>query len=202
MIKAIIFDLGGVYLNTGIRLAFDKFMKLFSLSPDERGHTPVFFHYLYAGGFMSGRISETQYWKLCEMDLGIRTDSGRLRKILLGGYKEQKEVVAVVKKLKKKYRVGLLSDMPKEWVVWLDKKFCIFRNFDEIVVSGFVGVTKPNLGIYQLMLEKLGLPAEECLFIDDMVHNLKYPESIGMKTIHFEGIAHLQQELKLRGIEF
>ncbi len=203
MLKAVIFDLGGVYLNAGIRIAFkQKFMKMFGLSTNEKGHTPVFFEHLYAGGFMDNRINEAQYWELCERDLGVKINSRELRKVLLSAYKEQKEVTVLVKRLRKKYVLGLLSDMPKEWAEWLEKKFHIFENFDEIVVSGFVGITKPNPKGYQLMLKKLGLQAKECIFIDDIAHNLDYPQKLGMKTILFENAKQLRRELKRLGIKF
>lgn len=140
MIKAIIFDLGGVYLNRGIMIAFrENFAKGFNISLEEN-KVPIFGDHLYPSGFMSNKISEEQYWKSCENDLGVKIDSDKLRKILLNTYEEQKDVVVLIKKLRNNYKLGLLSDMPKNWADWLENKFHIFRNFDAVVVSGYEGV--------------------------------------------------------------
>jgi len=204
MIKGIIFDLGGVYLNRGIRIAFrEKFAKMFKLPlKGEYVDVPIFGEHLYPSGFISNKISEEQYWKLCENDLGIKINPDKLRTILLNAFEEQKDVVALVKKLRNRYKLGLLSDMPKEWTDWLENKFHIFGNFDAVVVSGYEGVEKPNPEIYHLILKKLGFKAEECIFIDDWKRNLKYPAKIRMKTILFKNPEQLEKELKEFGIKF
>lgn len=201
MIKGIIFDLGGVYLNRGIRKAFrENFTKMFNLSFDENKPFPIFGENLYPSGFVSSKISEEQYWNLCENDLGIKIDPEKLRTILLNTFEEQKDVVALVKKLKGIYQLGLLSDMPKEWADWLENRFHVFRNFDAVVISGYEGTEKPNPEIYHLILKKLKLKPEECVFIDDWERNLEYPPKIGMKTVLFKNSEQLKKELEELGI--
>jgi 2-haloacid dehalogenase len=57
--------------------------------------------------------------------------------------------------------------------------------FDGIVVSGEVGLVKPDPRIFHLLLERHGLAAEACVFIDDSAINVAGAEAIGMRAIHF-----------------
>jgi epoxide hydrolase-like predicted phosphatase len=201
MIKGIIFDLGGVYLNRGIKIAFrEKFAKKFDINPDENKPTPVFSDHLYPSGFMSGKITEEEYWKLCGKDLRVKIDSDELRMILLDGYEEQEETSQLVKRLRGSYKLGLLSDMPKEWMDLLEKKFNIFVNFDVIVVSGYEGMSKPDPEIYELAIKKMGLRPDECVFIDDREINLEYPPKMGIKTILFRSCDQLKKDLAVLGV--
>lgn len=56
--------------------------------------------------------------------------------------------------------------------------------FDVTIVSGNVGMRKPDPAIYELALERLALPAEACCFIDDLQHNLEPANRLGIRTIH------------------
>jgi epoxide hydrolase-like predicted phosphatase len=55
--------------------------------------------------------------------------------------------------------------------------------FDAIVISGEVGMRKPEPGIFKLAVDRIGLPAGECVFIDDMAHNIVAAEQAGLTGI-------------------
>ncbi len=61
--------------------------------------------------------------------------------------------------------------------------------FDGLVLSGVVGLTKPNKGIFEYLLEKYNLNAQECLFIDDSEKNIKGAEATGISGYLFDGDA-------------
>jgi epoxide hydrolase-like predicted phosphatase len=52
--------------------------------------------------------------------------------------------------------------------------------FDTVVISGEVGMRKPEREIFELVLKRIGLPADECVFIDDMAHNIVAAEQAGL----------------------
>ncbi|HWC83508.1 MAG TPA: HAD-IA family hydrolase [Pseudonocardiaceae bacterium] len=56
--------------------------------------------------------------------------------------------------------------------------------FDAIVLSGQVGVAKPNPGIYLMAAEQLGLIPEQCVFVDDLPENVRGAVQVGMVGIH------------------
>ena len=69
-----------------------------------------------------------------------------------------------------------------------------------MVISGEVKLIKPDPRIFQVLLERIGRPAEECLFIDDSLPNITVARELGFQTIHFHHPAQLESELTSRGL--
>ena len=69
-------------------------------------------------------------------------------------------------------------------------------HFDGDVISCEVGVAKPSPAIYDLILERFGIKAEESIFIDDNADNVAGAEAVGMKALRFESAIQAEQELK------
>jgi 2-haloacid dehalogenase len=85
---------------------------------------------------------------------------------------------------------------------WIETKarFSFFAHFRDIVVSGDERMLKPDAGIYQLCLQRNGLEAENCIFIDDVSRNVAAASSVGIEGILFENPQKLEADLKARGI--
>ena len=58
--------------------------------------------------------------------------------------------------------------------------------FEEVVDSAFVGCRKPETRIYEMTLERIGMRAEECVFIDDMEPNIEAARELGFTAVHFQ----------------
>ena len=98
-----------------------------------------------------------------------------------------KEHINVVRELKRKYKVAILSNNVKEWVVRVIKNYGIEELFDELIISSEVGVRKPNAIIYFRALEKLSLLPEETIFVsDEVADDLVAATGLGMRTILME----------------
>lgn len=72
--------------------------------------------------------------------------------------------------------------------------------FGTLVVSGEVGLIKPDPAIYRLFCDRAGLAAADCVFIDDKPYNCDGARSIGMDAIHFTDAAALETALTERGL--
>jgi 2-haloacid dehalogenase len=88
-----------------------------------------------------------------------------------------------------------------------DEKFDVARQihpfldwFDGIIVSGREGLVKPDPRIFELFLERFGIPANEVLFIDDSARNIAAARALGMEAIHFVDGVDLAKELSARGL--
>ena len=66
--------------------------------------------------------------------------------------------------------------------------------FDGLVLSGTINMAKPNRDIFEYLLNTYNLKADECLFIDDNIENIKSAASIGIKTYLFDGDAQKLRE--------
>ena len=69
----------------------------------------------------------------------------------------------------------------------------------ERVISGHVGVVKPDPCIYEILFERVGRRPNELLFIDDSTANVRAAEALGMPAIHFTPGVDLEKELVARG---
>ncbi len=77
------------------------------------------------------------------------------------------------------------------------ERFGILQMIDRYVVSGAEGMVKPDARLFQVLLDRYGLKAEECTFIDDNEANVRAAESLGMKGIVFRGADDLRNRLDL-----
>lgn len=72
--------------------------------------------------------------------------------------------------------------------------------FEDVVVSGQVGSLKPGPEIYRLFLDRNGLAAAACLFIDDSAANVAGARAVGMQAHHFTTPEALEADLVARGL--
>ncbi|MCP2257535.1 putative hydrolase of the HAD superfamily [Streptoalloteichus tenebrarius] len=67
--------------------------------------------------------------------------------------------------------------------------------FDVVVISGEVGLRKPDAAIYTLLVERLALPARRCVFVDDLPFNVEAAVAVGMTGLHHVDAATTRGEL-------
>ena len=105
--------------------------------------------------------------------------------------------VKILRELKQAgYPLYALSNWSAETFPIARRKFDFFDAFDEIILSGAVGMVKPERGIFELLLQKIGRPAHECLFIDDALANIQQADRMGFKTVLFKSSQQLRAELR------
>jgi epoxide hydrolase-like predicted phosphatase len=96
-------------------------------------------------------------------------------------------------------RTGLVSN---SWGVHRYPHDVFDELFDGVVISGEEGIRKPARRMYELGVERLGVSAEDCVFVDDLPFNLTPAEEMGMATIHHTDAATTIPELeRLLGVE-
>ena len=81
--------------------------------------------------------------------------------------------------------MALLTNNVREWEPRWRAMLPVDEIFSVVVDSGFVGMRKPERGIYELTVERLGVPAAECLFLDDIELNCDAARSLGMTAVVF-----------------
>lgn len=91
----------------------------------------------------------------------------------------------VAKDLRKKYVLSLFSNDVSEWSRYLRRKYELDRFFSKYIISGDVGLRKPDPRIYQRLLEKLSVLGEQCVFVDNSLKNLEPASKLGITTIHY-----------------
>lgn len=194
MIKAIIFDLGGVLFTNGTTL-FAKHIAQ-KHNKDQKEVYSLLNYSDIGNAYREGKMSKDEYWKTFKARLEISDETIELEKKWNDVYKVIEETRLIIEDLREKYKVYFLSDNVLDRIIEVDKKYG-FRNwFHGGVFSHEVGFRKPHPKIYQITIEKIGLKPEEMLFIDDKKLNLPPAEKLGMHTLLFKNPQLLQSELK------
>jgi putative hydrolase of the HAD superfamily len=95
------------------------------------------------------------------------------------------------------HRMGLLTNNVREWEPLWRAMLPVDEIFEEVVDSGFVGLRKPDPQIYELMLERLdGVPAGQCLFVDDVDVNCAAARELGMSAVHYQHNEQAMPEIR------
>ena len=128
-----------------------------------------------------GEISSLEFFST----LGFVGDIKKIEREYLDTIEIDASFYSAVQTLGKYYRLAILSNDLSEWSNYLRDKFDINKYFDTIVISGDVKLQKPDINIYNLMIDRLALPARNCIYIDDRRGNLAAAKSVGMETILF-----------------
>ena len=110
------------------------------------------------------------------------------------------ENVALMRRLKADGRpVYALSNFATVKFAIARSMFDFLGEFDHAVISGHVGVVKPDPRIFEILFERVGKRPEELLFVDDQLKNVEAARALGMPTIHFKPGVDLESELVAHG---
>jgi HAD superfamily hydrolase (TIGR01509 family) len=126
-----------------------------------------------------GKFSSTELWN--RLGLNQNWDEEYMQRYSLNP--GVPETLALLKG--KGYRLYCLSNDVMEWSLLLRKRFSLEGYFGGWIVSGEVGIRKPDPGIYDTAMEIAGAGPGECLLLDDRVENLKAAREKGMKVLKF-----------------
>jgi HAD superfamily hydrolase (TIGR01509 family) len=95
----------------------------------------------------------------------------------------QPEILDLAKELRRSnIRTAILSNLLQP-LAWFIKKRGKLRDFSPIIFTHEIGVAKPDPKSYEFVIKKLGLRAEECLFVDNRLDNIAGAEAVGMPVL-------------------
>jgi FMN phosphatase YigB (HAD superfamily) len=190
MITTIIFDLSEVYLN-GL-LGVEKYL-------EETLGIPISNADLFVPELeqlFHGEITEEAYWQALIAKHSWSLSVADLKVAVRNNFREIKGTREIIESLKKNgYRLGLLSIHAKEWIVHCEKEFDYHRLFDSFMYSFEVAICKPEKKAFELMLQKLDVTPEECLFIDDSPKNTASAKDMGITVLDFTTPEQLKNDL-------
>lgn len=196
MLKAVIFDWGGVLMRTvdaSGRRKWEQKLDLPLYAVDRVVHGSRSWKQA-----QSGIISDEAYWSDVADQLGLaEAELAEFRRDYFSGDELDHEMVRFIRGLRPRFKTALLSNASPQLTELLDD-LGVTDAFDEIVVSGLVGVQKPDPAIYQVTLRRLGLVPQESIFVDDFIENLDAARDLGMQTLHFRANTDWRAELEAR----
>ena len=198
--RGLLVDFGGV-LTTNVFESFQAFCETEGLEPDavrnvfrERGEGLDLLRQLERGELELDDFSE-RFAPL----LGVRQAEGMVERLFAGVKPDEPMIEAVRRVHESGIPTGLISNSWGGTTYDLD---VIGELFDGVVISGEVGLHKPEPEIFRMGAERIGVPPEECVFVDDLKENCAGAEAVGMKAILHRGADSTLPELEeLLGVE-
>ena len=197
-IKAVVFDFGGVLIGWNPRNLYTRYF------PDKPQAMEDF---LAEISFMEWNAQQDKGRPFAEAVAQLSAQFPHHAHLISAYQENWKEsitgsidgTVELLRLLKKKgYSLYGLSNWGTETFAMIRHEFDFFNLFDEIILSGEVKLIKPEPEIFELFLQKIGKPADQCLFIDDSEPNIVTARKLGFDTVHFESPEHLKNELEIR----
>ncbi len=193
-IEVVISDFGGV-LTTPLIQSFMAFQdqtgittetlgKAMEAATEANGANPLF-------QMERGLITEVAFLEKLtdslEPLLGHRPEMHRFKEIYFEALEPNPPMIELMRELKAAgYRMAMLTNNVREWEPLWRSMLPVDEIFEAVVDSGFVGCRKPESKIYEITLDRISLPAESCLFIDDVKVNCEGAERAGMTAVHFQ----------------
>lgn len=195
MIKAIIFDLGGVVLKHRATLVAEIISKIFSVSK-KKG---LELWSQYRVRLLKGKLSMQQLLRELNNEFKTKYTLNELSNLEEVFYRENTEIdyelLKFIEKLKTKHRVYLMTDTIDVHDEY-NKKRNIYNKFTQVFKSFEEELTKAEgKEFFVHVLKKIKTRAEECVFIDDLEEQIEAAESLGMKGIIYKNVSQLKEEL-------
>lgn len=195
--RGLLVDFGGV-LTSNVFVAFGGFCTREGLEPDLVRR--AFREDATARGLLerleTGRIAEDAFEREFGAALGLPPERvpGLVERLWADLSPDEEMIEAVAGFRERGVRTGLISN---SWGTALKyEEDLMARLFDGLVISHLEGMRKPDPAIYALGAERIGLPPEACVFVDDLPGNLKPARAMGMATVVHSSAAETVPQLE------
>jgi|SRR3989344_815383 len=184
MIKAVIFDLIGVFIESP-KLS-DRFQERFGVARDD--FLPVLKE-IMARVRLPDAGNTFSYWRPYLQKWGVNLSEEDFFDFWFSAEKEAPEMTALAGEFKRKgLKIFILSNNFMERAAYYDKNFPFLKEVcDGVYYSWQTGLVKPNLEAYKMILYDNNLKPEECVYFDDSEENIKVASSLGIGSFLFEG---------------
>jgi epoxide hydrolase-like predicted phosphatase len=195
-IHAICFDIGGVLVRTVDRMPRQALAERLGMTA-QKLETLVF-----GGDFGTraqlGLVDEAQLWEHACQQVGWPSEQAKeFRQQFFGGDRLDTDLLAYIRNLHLTYKTGLISNASSGTRTLIEGAWGMADAFDVILLSGDVGVMKPDPPIYLLAIERLGVQPKSVVFIDDFLQNIEGARAVGMHGIHFRNPQQVRTDLEV-----
>lgn len=199
MIKAIIFDVGGVLIRTQDHRPRRAWEEELGLHPGESER--IVFASNAGTSAQLGKLGNEELWNWIGRRLQL--DDGQLwrfRTDFWSGDVLDTALVSLIRSLRARYQTAIISNATNDLRRQLREEYQIAEAFDLIVCSAEEKIMKPDPDIYRRALSRLQRKPDETIFIDDALENTAAARNIGMHAIHFQEGLDLPERLSQLGV--
>jgi len=194
-IEKIIFDLGKVLVKFDPKKPFKSIFK----SEDEIN---FFFKNICTWNWHINQdivydtrpATEKKIKEFPEFQEAINAFYGRFQEMIVGVYEQNLKIALELKK--KNIPIYILSNFPGDQFDIFASNYDFVKEFDDMIISGKVGMKKPDPEIYKLCISKFNCNPKKTLFVDDRPENTKAAEKLNFQTITLDKPDKLSEYIK------
>ena len=195
MVKGILFDFGGVLARTTTWEPRRCWEEKYHLHPGQLD--TLVFDTQIATEATLGLRPAAEIWEPVVRELSLSpSELAQLQDDFFSADAINQELVAFINQVRPPLRIGILSNAFLNARDIFSRKYHLDDLFDTIVISAEVKLAKPDLHIYHLAAQKLGLQPGEIIFVDDVLKNVEGARLAGMLAIHFRSTVEAIDMLK------
>jgi epoxide hydrolase-like predicted phosphatase len=199
MIKAIVFDIGGVLVRTEDRSGRQYLENKYLLSPG--GTDKLVFQSQASQDSTIGLKSVASVW--AHVAKTLRLSDEQVQEFMQNfwqGDRLDHELINFLISLRKDYQTALLSNAFKDSRTYLANEYNIIegQTVDHLLISSELGVAKPDHKIFQILADVLQCDYTEILFVDDFKENIEAANELGIHTIWYQQGMDLINEIELK----
>ncbi|MEJ2749321.1 MAG: HAD family phosphatase [Anaerolineae bacterium] len=199
MIKAIIFDVGGVLIRTIDHSPRRQWEQKLGLAEGESEQ--IVFNSEIGQKAQRGAVTDEALWTWVGQRLNLSpTDLAAFRNDFWAGDALDSELVDFIRRLRPAYQTAVISNATDALYDSLVNQHKIADAFVLIVASAREKIMKPAPEIFQRTLQRLKRQPEEAVFIDDFAHNIQAAQALGWHTIHFQPGTNVPAALAKLGV--
>ncbi len=197
-IRALIFDFGGVLYVPPTLRSLERWRKILGLK--DEGLLKEFFtapgESDFAHKVFTGEISEADILKRVGLRWRISPWLVRyFRKRSFSKKRFNRAMADFIRSLRPRYTTAILSNAGDLDRQVFNEAYCIEDMVDLVIISAEEKMAKPDPRIFQLTLERLGVPPEETIFVDDLQVNVAAAHQLGIRAIQFQNNAQVFDEI-------
>lgn len=197
--QAVVFDFGGVmtgpaqpelvrhFISTSLKISPLEYMR----AAEEKRKA------------LRQGMNDEQFWSSYACRKGIVLPKNwpeQLKSVMKQAIGVNPEMYTLVEELKaQNYQVALLSNIDKR-LLNIVRELSLYEPFSPCLLSHEIGIEKPHLNAYRILLQELNLPGCDVIFIDDRLENVEAARKLEIDAIWFRSPLQLRQELEVRGI--
>ena len=194
-IKAVIFDMGGVILRTMDQTPRQRLAERLGVSLYDLYHQV--FSSESARLATLGKITAQRHWEQVGAHFNLSPqEMSKAIEQFWDGDRLDRVLIAFIRSLRGPRKSALLSNAWDDLRGFIENEWKIADAFDDLVISAEIGLAKPDHRIFQLALDRLGVEANQALFVDDFGENVDGARWLGMHAIQFRSTGQAMAEIR------
>jgi len=200
MIKAITFDLDGVYFPNG-KATFIKHLSNLGISEIEAKRVFLKSDQMNQQ-YKRGRMTDNEYWSWAADQWGVDQTPQQLIDLLIASYDVNPQVVEYVRSARTHgYHALICTNNFPARINGLQERFKFLDDFDTTVFSYEAGVIKPSAEIFNILVDQAGVPSSAIAYADDDDAAVSSAKSVGISAFMYENFDQFTAELHKLGVK-